>query len=449
MHSILIKNAMIINEGSSFKGHVLCENGRIAKIFRNDEPPVQTESTAVVIEAGNLVLIPGVIDDQVHFREPGLTHKGDISSESKAAVAGGVTSYMEMPNTSPPTTTNALLKDKIEMAAGKSWANFSFYLGASNDNINELMEADPLTVCGIKIFMGSSTGNMLVDDDATLRAIFSSIKIPVAVHCEDEATIQANTLAHKRKFGENVPIMMHPAIRSAEACYISSSFAVDLAREYNTRLHVLHISTEKELELFDSLTPAEKERITSEVCIHHLWFDQADYARLGTKIKWNPAIKSQRDKQALLKALKAGTIDVVATDHAPHTMEEKSGTYFKAPSGGPMVQHSLVAMVEMVKKGLITMEMMVEKMCHSPARIFNISRRGFIREGYYADLVLVDLDSEWTVSGDNILYKCGWSPLEGVTFSSMVTHTIVNGNIVYRDKELRGEPAGKMLKFER
>jgi len=449
MHPILIKNAMIINEGSSFKGHVLCENGRIAKIFRNDEPPVQKENTAVVIEAGNLVLIPGVIDDQVHFREPGLTHKGDISSESKAAVAGGVTSYMEMPNTSPPTTTNALLKDKIEMAAGKSWANFSFYLGASNDNINELMEADPLTVCGIKIFMGSSTGNMLVDDDATLRTIFSSIKIPVAVHCEDEATIQANTLAHKRKFGENVPVIMHPAIRSAEACYISSSFAVDLAREYNTRLHVLHISTEKELELFDSLTPAEKERITSEVCIHHLWFDQADYARLGTKIKWNPAIKSQRDKQALLKALKAGTIDVVATDHAPHTMKEKSGTYFNAPSGGPMVQHSLVAMVEMVKKGLITIEMMVEKMCHSPARIFNISRRGFIREGYYADLVLVDLDSEWTVSGDNILYKCGWSPLEGVTFSSMVTHTIVNGSIVYRDRELRGEPAGKMLKFER
>ena len=449
MNAILIKNATIVNEGMSMRGHLLCDNGRIEKIFYEDIPGNAGNHADRIIEAENKILIPGVIDDQVHFREPGLTHKADISSESKAAVAGGITSYMEMPNTSPPTTTNALLKEKIEIAKRSSFANFSFYLGATNDNIGELAAADPLTVCGIKIFMGSSTGNMLVDDEATLRSIFSRIKLPVAVHCEDEATIQANTLAHKRKFGDNLPVIMHPAIRSEEACYLSSSYAVELAREYGTRLHVLHISTERELKLFDSITPVEKKNITAEVCIHHLWFDQSDYAKLGTKIKWNPAIKTHRDKEALIRAVNEGTIDVIATDHAPHTLREKSNSYFNAPSGGPMVQHSLVAMIELVKKGRITLEKIVEKMCHTPATIFGINDRGYIREGYFADLVLLDMDSSWTVSRENILYKCGWSPMEGQTFSSRVTHTIVNGRIVYEDGIFNEQPAGKQLTFKR
>ncbi len=449
MNPILIKNATIVNEGKSMRGHLLCDNGRIEKIFHEDIPGNAENYTARIIEADNKILIPGVIDDQVHFREPGLTHKGDISSESKAAVAGGITSYMEMPNTSPPTTTNALLREKIEIAKRSSFANFSFYLGATNDNLRELAAADPLTVCGIKIFMGSSTGNMLVDDEATLRSIFSRIKIPVAVHCEDEATIQANTLAHKIKFGEDLPVIMHPAIRSEEACYLSSSYAVELAREYGTRLHVLHISTERELKLFDSITAVEKKKITAEVCVHYLWFDQSDYAKLGTKIKWNPAIKTQRDKEALIRAVNEGSIDVIATDHAPHTLGEKSNSYFNSPSGGPMVQHSLVAMIELVKRGQLTLEKMVEKMCHSPAIIFNINDRGYIREGYFADLVLLDMDSSWTVSKENILYKCGWSPMEGQTFSSRVTHTIINGRIVYEDGNFDEQPAGKQLTFNR
>jgi dihydroorotase len=449
MNAILIKNATIVNEGMSLRGHLLCNNGRIEKIFHEGIPGNAENYPVRIIEAENKILIPGVIDDQVHFREPGLTHKADISSESKAAVAGGITSYMEMPNTSPPTTTNALLKEKIEIAKRSSFANFSFYLGATNDNLSELAAADPLTVCGIKIFMGSSTGNMLVDDEATLRSIFSRIKLPVAVHCEDEATIQANTLAHKRKFGEDLPIIMHPAIRSEEACYLSSSYAVELAREYGTRLHVLHISTERELKLFDSITPVEKKNITAEVCIHHLWFEQSDYAKLGTKIKWNPAIKTHRDREALIRAVNEGTIDVIATDHAPHTLGEKSNSYFNAPSGGPMVQHSLVAMIELVKKGRITLEKIVEKMCHTPATIFGINDRGYIKEGYFADLVLVDMDSSWTVSRENILYKCGWSPMEGQTFSSRVTHTIVNGLIVYEDGIFNEQPAGQQLTFKR
>ncbi|MFO7922752.1 MAG: dihydroorotase [Bacteroidales bacterium] len=449
MQAILIKNATIVNEGDILKCHVLCANERIDKIFREEPRGFEENSSLRIIDAEDKILIPGVIDDQVHFREPGLTHKADINTESKAAVAGGVTSFMEMPNTSPATTTIALLEEKIKIAEKSSLANYSFYLGASNDNIDELTKADPQTVCGIKIFMGSSTGNMLVDDDATLRSVFSKIKIPVAVHCEDEPTIQANILAHKRKYGDRIPMIMHPAIRSEEACWLSSSYAVELAREYGTRLHVLHISTEKELELFDSMTPYEKKKITAEACVHHLWFDQSDYAKLGTKIKWNPAIKTGKDRKALIKAVTSGAIDVIATDHAPHTADEKSKSYFEAPSGGPMVQHSLVAMMELVSKNHLSMEKLVEKMCHAPATIFSINERGFIREGYYADLVLLDRNSPWTVGRENILYKCGWSPMEGVTFNTKITHTIVNGHIVYENGIIDRKPKSKQLTFNR
>ncbi len=395
------------------------------------------------------MLIPGVIDDQVHFREPGLTHKADISTESRAAVAGGITSFMEMPNTNPPATTNALLEEKIKIARHSSLANFSFYMGATNDNLSELTAVDPRTVCGVKVFMGSSTGNMLVDDEASLRSIFSKIRIPVAVHCEDESIIRANSLVHKKKFGENIPIIMHPAIRTAEACYKSSSYAVELAREYGTRLHVLHISTERELELFDSITSVEKKNITAEACIHHLWFDEHDYPRFGSRIKWNPAIKTRRDKEALIRAVTEGRIDVIATDHAPHTDQEKSNSYFNNPSGAPMVQHSLVAMMELAKRNQIKPEKLVEKMCHDPAVIFNISQRGFIREGYYADLVLIDPDSPWTVKKENLLYKCGWSPMEGQTFSAKVTHTIINGNIVFKNGIIDEQPKSMQLLFNR
>ena len=449
MQAILIKNAAIINEGKILRGHVFCADGRIQKIFREEPQGFEQNSSLRIIEAEDKILIPGVIDDQVHFREPGLTHKADIYSESKAAIAGGVTSYMEMPNTSPPTTSKSLLAEKINIARQSSLANYSFYLGATNDNLKELLEADPLKICGIKIFMGSSTGNMLVDNDAVLRSIFSKINIPIAVHCEDESVIKANTLAHKRKYGENIPVMMHPAIRSEEACYLSSSYAVELAREFGTRLHVLHISTARELELFDSVTPAEKKKITSEVCIHHLWFDQSDYAKHGTKIKWNPSIKTHKDKEALIRAVNEGPIDIIATDHAPHTDKEKALSYFSAPSGGPMVQHSLVAMMELVRNGQIRIEKLVEKMCHAPATIFNINERGYIRKGYYADLVLLDMNSAWTVRKENILYKCGWSPMEGMTFNTKVTHTVVNGHIVYENGIFDEQPRSKQLTFKR
>ncbi len=449
MQAILIRDARIVNEGEITEGHVFCNKGRIEKIYSHDARDLPLNNTVRIIEAAGKVLLPGIIDDQVHFREPGLTHKADISSESKAAIAGGITSYMEMPNTNPPTTTKSLLEEKLQIAGRTSLANYSFYMGATNDNLSELVDTDPLSVCGIKVFMGSSTGNMLVDNRAVLRSIFSKIRIPVAVHCEDEATIRANTLAHKKKFGENIPVAMHPSIRSSEACYKSSSFAVSLAREHGTRLHVLHISTEKELELFDSVTPAEKKQITAEVCVHHLWFDQQDYQELGSKIKWNPAIKTSLDKEALIRAVTVGKIDVIATDHAPHTMQEKSGSYFNTPSGGPMVQHSLVAMLELVRREKISLEKLVEKMCHAPALIFNIHQRGFIREGYYADLVLVDMNSPWTVNKENILYKCGWSPMEGQTFTSEVTHTIVNGHIVYENRVIDQQPRSMQLTFKR
>jgi dihydroorotase len=402
-----------------------------------------------VINAEGKILMPGVIDDQVHFREPGLTHKADISSESRAAVAGGITSYLEMPNTIPPATTRTHLEEKIKIASRTSFANFSFYMGATNNNLDELTAADPLTVCGIKVFMGSSTGNMLVDDKNTLNGIFSKIKIPVAVHCEDESIVRANLLYHKQKFGENIPVAMHPFIRSEEACYKSSSFAVALARKHGTRLHVLHISTEKELELFDSVASVDKKNITAEVCIHHLWFDQEDYPKHGSFIKWNPAIKTSRDRDALIRALTKGEIDIIATDHAPHTGQEKSGTYSSVPSGGPMVQHSLVAMMELVKGGKISLEKVVEKMCHTPSIIFNINKRGFIREGYFADLVLIDPGSSWTVNKENILYKCGWSPMEGQTFTSRVTHTILNGHIIYENGFIDEKARGMQLTFNR
>ncbi len=449
MEALFIKNATIVSDNKIRHGHILCRNGVIEKIFADDVSAFPGNGTARIIDAGGKLVIPGIIDDQVHFREPGLTHKADIYSESRAAVAGGITSFMEMPNTNPPTTTRELLDQKTGIASGSSFANFSFYMGATNDNLRQLKEADPAIVCGVKVFMGSSTGNMLVDDDATLRAIFAGVKIPVAVHCEDEKTIQANTLAHKRKYGENLPVVMHPAIRSEEACWLSSSYAVELAREYGTRLHVLHISTARELELFDALTPPEQKRITSEACVHHLWFDQSNYAKLGTRIKWNPAIKTRADREALVSAVDSGLIDVVATDHAPHTLEEKSASYFNAPSGAPMVQHALPAMLELVKKGSLTIEKLVTRMCHAPAMLFNIDRRGSIKEGYFADMTIVNMEKSWTVDSENILYKCGWSPMEGVTFSTQVTHTIVNGYVVFENGKVDSEPRGVQLKFNR
>jgi len=446
---LLIKNATLVNEGQILKGHLFCNNGRIERIFHGAIPDYTGNFSPRIIEAGNYIVMPGVIDGHVHFREPGMTHKADIYSESKAAVAGGITSYLEMPNTIPPTTTKSLLEEKLRIAGRFSLANYSFFMGATNDNIDELIEADPAIVCGVKVFMGSSTGNMLVDNDTALRTIFSRIKIPVAVHCEDEAIIQANTLAHKRRYGDNIPVIMHPAIRSEEACYKSTSLAIELAREYDTRLHVLHVSTGKELELFDALTPAGKKRITSEVCLHHLWFDQSDYARLGNMIKWNPSIKTRRDKEALLHALNAGSIDIIATDHAPHTEEEKLKPYFTAPSGGPMVQHSLVAAMELARQGHISLPKLVEKMCHAPASIYNIAGRGFIREGYYADLVILKENSLWTVNRKNIHYKCGWSPMEGQSFSTKIIYTIINGHIVYDNGIFDEHPVSMQLIFNR
>ncbi len=449
MQALLIKNATIVNESEVRRGHVLCNGGIIEKISYEDDPAFAEMNAPVTIDAESRLLIPGVIDDQVHFREPGLTHKADIGSESRAAVAGGITSYMEMPNTSPPTTTRELLTQKREIASRNSFANFSFYMGATNENLEELKAADPALVCGIKVFMGSSTGDLLVDDDTALRAIFENIRIPVAVHCEDEKTIQENSRVYRNRYGEDLPVSLHPEIRSEEACWLSSSRAVELARRHGTRLHVLHISTARELELFASLTPEEKKRITSEVCIHHLWFDNSDYERLGNSIKWNPAIKTGADRDALVSAVESGLIDIVATDHAPHTAEEKAGSYFRAPSGGPMVQHALPAMMELVKRGSLTVEKVVERMCHAPARLFSLEKRGFIREGYFADLAVVDMDAGWTVTKDNILYKCGWSPMEGVNFSAKVTHTVVNGHVVFAEGVIDQQPRGMQLKFNR
>ena len=443
-----IKNAQIVNEGKTFSGAVLIDGELIIKVFTGESIPEEITKGATVIDAQGKYLMPGAIDDQVHFREPGMTHKGEIATESRAAVAGGVTSYMEMPNTNPQAVTQQLLEQKYMRAAEVSAANYSFYMGATNDNLEEVLKTNGTDVCGVKVFMGSSTGNMLVDDETILSEIFRNTKLLVATHCEDEPTIIRNTAIYREKYGEYVPISAHPKIRSAEACFKSTSKAIELASRYGTRLHVLHLSTADEMKLFDS-GPVNKKLITAEVCVHHLWFDEHDYITHGTRIKWNPAIKSAADKAALWEALLADKIDVVATDHAPHTLEEKSNTYFKAPSGGPLVQHSLVAMLEMSQHGLITVEKVIEKMCHAPADLFRIDRRGYMREGYYADLVLVDQSKPWVVSPENILYKCGWSTFEGMKFSHRVTHTFVNGELVYADGKVVDGKIGKRLKFNR
>ncbi len=445
---ILIKDALIINDGVEIKGSVLVEGGLITRIFQKEIPEDIIQSS-VIIDASDKLLLPGIIDDQVHFREPGLTYKGDIYTEAKAAVAGGVTSFMEMPNTNPQTITQELLEEKYNIASQRSLANYSFYIGATNDNLDELLKTDPQSVCGIKIFMGSSTGKMLVDSLEALNRIFEQSPLLIAVHCEDEQTIQANTKRFFDQYGEKVPVSAHPLIRSEEACYKSSALAVSLARKYGTRLHVLHLSTGREMQLFSNQIPLKDKRITSEVCVHHLWFDDRDYERLGNRIKWNPAIKTQSDKERLLESVLDDTIDVIATDHAPHSLEEKGNTYFKAPSGGPLVQHSLNVMHELHCQGKISLTKVAQKMCHHPADIFKVYKRGYIREGYFADLVLFDPKQKWTVSADNILYKCKWSPFEGYTFSGKVTHTFVNGKLVYENGLFNESTKGTRLKFER
>lgn len=424
---------------------MLLENGLIAKIGDN----ISADGNVTEINADGLFLLPGVIDDQVHFREPGLTHKGELFTESRAAVAGGITSYMEMPNTVPNALTQELLQDKYDRAAQVSLANYSFFMGASNDNLDEVLKTDDRNVCGVKIFMGSSTGNMLVDNEATLDGIFSECPLLIATHCEDEATIRANTAAAIERFGEDIPITEHPKIRSVEACYLSSSKAVELAKKHNTRLHILHISTEKETHLFDNSVPLAQKRITAEACIHHLTFNDSMYETKGTLLKWNPAVKTEADRQGVFKALLEDRIDIIATDHAPHTWEEKQNKYLKAPSGGPLVQHALPAMMEHVRNGAISIERMVEKMCHAPAICFQLENRGYIREGYAADLVLVNPNQAWTVSKENILYKCGWSIFEGTTFQSSITHTFVNGHLAYANGKLDDSKLGERLTFDR
>lgn len=446
MNRILIKNAKIVNEGSIFEGDVLIENDLIVEI--SDSISLKT-SDCIVIDAEGNYLMPGAIDDQVHFREPGLTHKGDIESESRAAVAGGITSFIEQPNTVPNAVTQEILEDKYQIAVQKSFANYSFMMGATNDNLEEVLKTNPKNVAGIKIFLGSSTGNMLVDNEATLEKIFSSTPMLIAVHCEDETTIKNNLAAFKEQYGDDVPVTAHHLIRSAEACYISSSKAVALAKKTGARLHIFHLSTAKEMELFTNKIPLEDKKITAEVCVHHLWFTDEDYKTKGNFIKWNPAVKTAADRKALWEALNDGRIDVIATDHAPHTKEEKKQSYLNAPSGGPLVQHAVVAMFEAHHQGKISIEKIVEKMCHNPAKLFKIEKRGFIREGYFADLVIVNPSLPWSVNTDNILSKCGWSPFEGYAFRSRITHTFVNGELVYNNFKVKDIRNGKRLLFDR
>lgn len=446
MSLILIKNAQIVNEGKIIEGDVLIDGEYIVDI---DTSISLKSSNTKVIDAEGKYLIPGAIDDQVHFREPGLTHKATIETESKAAIAGGITSFIEMPNTVPQATTQELLEQKFDIASKSSYANYSFMFGGTNDNLEELLKTNSSNVAGIKLFLGSSTGNMLVDDENVLEKIFSSTKMLIAVHCEDETTIKNNLETYLQEYGDEIPIELHPKIRSEEACYISSSKAIKLAKKTGARLHVFHLSTAKETELFTNKIPVEKKQITAEVCVHHLWFDESDYAEKGTFIKWNPAIKTTKDKEGLWKALLDDRIDVIATDHAPHTKEEKQQNYTKAPSGGPLVQHALPALLKVYRNGKISIEKIVEKMCHNPAKIFKIEKRGFIRKGYYADLVLIDIASPWTVTKDNILYKCGWSPFEGTTFYSKITHTFVNGNLIYDNGKFNDTIKGKRLLFNR
>ena len=442
---ILIKNAQIVNEGKIFKSDILIENDLIAKISET----ITEENIDKIIDAEGEFLIPGVIDDQVHFREPGLTHKGDIESESKAAIAGGTTSFIEQPNTVPNAVTQELLEEKYKIAAEKSYANYSFSMGGTNDNLEEVLKTNPRNVAAIKLFLGSSTGNMLVDNPEILEEIFSKVKMPICVHCEDETTIRKNTEIYKEKYGEDIPVKFHHLIRSEEACYLSSSKAVELARKTGARLHIYHLSTAKETELFRNDIPLKEKKITAEVCVHHLHFTNKDYETKGSLIKWNPAVKTETDKNGLWEALLDDRIDVIATDHAPHTLEEKSNKYLKCPSGAPLVQHSLNVMLEYYRNGKISLEKIVEKMCHNPAILFEIEKRGFIKEGYKADLVLVDLNKEYTVSKENILYKCGWSPLENETFHSEITHTFINGNLAYENGRFSDEKFGERLLFER
>ena len=444
MQSYLIKNARIVNENKVFNGDVLIEGAYIKQIAKTIEV-----NNATVINAEGKYLIPGMIDDQVHFREPGLTHKANIATESKAAVAGGITSFIEMPNTVPQATTQELLEDKFQIASKTSYANYSFMFGGTNDNLEELLKTDPKRVAGIKLFLGSSTGNMLVDNEEVLEKIFSSTKLLISVHCEYENTIRKNTEEYIAKYGEDIPVKYHPLIRSEEACYLSSSKAIELAKRTGARLHIFHLSTEKETHLFRNDIPLEEKQITAEVCVHHLWFTDVDYENKGTHIKWNPAVKTQKDKDGLWKALLDDRIDIIATDHAPHTLEEKDAIYTKAPSGGPLVQHAVVAVLEKVKEGVLPIEKAVEKMCHNPAKIFKIDKRGFIKEGFYADLVLVDPNLSWKVEKENILYKCGWSPFEGQEFSNKITHTFVNGNLLYNEGTFNEEIKGERLVFNR
>lgn len=447
MSSTLIKNATIINEGRSFKGDLLIKDELISAIGSPGQ--VNGPPGTISFDASGLLLIPGVIDDQVHFREPGLTWKGDINSESRAAAAGGITSFMDMPNTVPQTVTADALKEKFILGSEKSLINYSFYIGATNTNLDEIMKADPAEVCGVKVFMGSSTGNMLVDREAALRDLFRRAPVLVAVHCEDEQIIRKNAELYREKYGEEIDISMHPMIRSREACFKSSSYAVRLAKEFNTRLHILHISTADELKLFTKEVPLEQKRITAEVCVHHLWFDDSYYSTLGSKIKWNPAVKTVYDKESLLKGVNDNQIDIIASDHAPHTAEEKANSYFKSPSGGPLVQHTLTTMLELWHRKILSIEKIVYKMCHNPAILYNISGRGFIREGYQADLCLVNPNNPWVVTKDNILYKCGWSPFEGTMFTSRVIKTFVNGTLVYDNGGFNEDYRGQRLRFDR
>lgn len=443
MKATLILNAKIVNEGKVDDGDLLIRGERIERIGKD----LQSLPADVVVDAKGKLLLPGAIDDQVHFREPGLTHKATIFTESRAAVAGGVTSFMEMPNTVPPAFTQELLEQKYQIAAKNSLANYSFFLGAANDNLDEIMKTNLSNVCGLKIFMGSSTGNLLVDDPQTLESIFSRFPGLIATHCEHEPTVHKNTEDARAKFGDDVPMAYHAVIRDEDACYRSSSFAVDLAKKNGARLHILHISTAKETALFENKLPLAKKKITAEACIHHLWFSDQDYERLGSRIKWNPAIKTASDREGVWRALLDDRIDVIATDHAPHTIDEKKNSYFKAPSGGPLVQHSVVAMLEFYHQGKISLESIVTKMSHNPAILFRIKERGFIREGYFADLVLADLNAPWTVEPGNILAQCKWSPFEGFTFRSSVTHTWVSGHLAYSEGKLNEGPVGKRLNF--
>ena len=444
MGKVLLKNAQVVSENSIIESDVLLEDHIIVKIDVDI-----SDAHANVIDAKGKHLLPGLIDDQVHFREPGLTHKGNIASESRAAVAGGITTFMEQPNTNPQTTTIEKLEEKFEMGKASSYANYSFLFGGTNDNLEELKRLDKNACSGVKLFLGSSTGNMLVDDEEVLEKIFLNTEMVISAHCEDEDTIKRNLAIYKAQYGDDIPVKYHPLIRSEEACYLSSSKAIALAKKTGARLHVFHLSTGKEMDLFRNDIPLEQKKITAEVCIHHLWFSDADYETKGTLIKWNPAVKTAADRSKLWEALLDDRIDVIATDHAPHLLEEKRNVYTKAPSGGPLVQHALPAMLEKYHEGVISLEKIVQKMCHNPARLFQIKKRGFVKEGYFADLTLVDLQAPWQAGANTNFYKCGWSPFDGYTFRSRITHTFVNGHLAYENGNFSEERNARRLTFDR